>query len=212
MDDVEAAQSAYLAKRWAQPVRIFGYIVVGAGVLVVVGGLIGGVASMDQKNGATGLLVVVGALILGALMFLQGSMVLMLSYYVKMRSEEVTKRVNSALYSSDTGVRGRLDESIRQDDLQSSIEVNVYNREEELDMGQRHLNQLETQRLAKERQAEQMRLTRARLQEGQEQELKRLNEMSTPRRIWDTHRPAIVLTFVSAILAILVTWLLLGSL
>ena len=97
MDAVNAAQSAFLAKRWTQPVKIFGYIVIGMAVLSVAGSLIGGAASIGQTGGASGLIVMASGLVIGALIFLQGALVLMLAYYVQMRSEEVTMRVNAML-------------------------------------------------------------------------------------------------------------------
>jgi hypothetical protein len=100
-DAVDAAQSAFLAKRWTQPVKIFGYIVIGMAVLSVAGSLIGGAASIGQTGGASGLLVMVSGLVLGALIFLQGALVLMLAYYVQMRSEEVTMRAKAMLASDE---------------------------------------------------------------------------------------------------------------
>ena len=83
---------------WVTPVKVFGYItVVLAGVLPFAG-LVGVFAQLNTSPGAAAG-ASVGALVLAALPFLQGSLVLMVATYVQMRAQRTIARTSQVLAS-----------------------------------------------------------------------------------------------------------------
>lgn len=106
MESVAASVSADRALRWTQPVKIFGYIVIVAGVLVAVVGVISGLATLGGRQGQAGLATMMGALVAGAVIFLQGSFVLMITHYVEMRARYLNARVSRALEPDEDGDGG----------------------------------------------------------------------------------------------------------
>lgn len=98
MEAVQAAASADKAKRWTQPVKIFGYIVIVFAAIIAALGILAGIVGLfTSRAGNAALAAVPGSLIIAAVLFLQGSVVLMFAYYVQMRAEEVSMRVTKLL-------------------------------------------------------------------------------------------------------------------
>jgi len=105
MEAVQAAASADKARRWTQPVKIFGYIVIVFAALIAGFGLLAGLAGLFTRTGSAALATIPASLVFAAVLFLQGSLVLMLAYYVQMRAEEVSMRVTKLLEDDgDDGV------------------------------------------------------------------------------------------------------------
>ena len=102
MEAVEAAASADKAKRWTQPVKLFGYIVIAIAAIIGIFGTIGGIAIITTQAPAQGFASLAASLVLAAVIFLQGAVVLMLAWYVQMRAEEVSMRVARLLEDDES--------------------------------------------------------------------------------------------------------------
>ncbi len=105
MAAVQAAESASRAIAWTRPVRFFGYVVIVMAVLLAAIGLIVGVtlafSPSDGRQEIFAAIVLLSSLVIAAVNFLFGSAVLMISYYVKMRSEDVVAKVDLLLAEED---------------------------------------------------------------------------------------------------------------
>jgi len=98
IEAVRAAGSADKARRWAQPVKVFGHIVIGiaaATVVLAVASVILGLFTSQVPSGALAAFGV--SSVIAVVLFLQGSAVLMVAYYIQMRAEEVSARVTKLL-------------------------------------------------------------------------------------------------------------------
>lgn len=100
MEWVEASSLAYRVKSWATPVRVFGYVVLGLAAAMLVTGLLGGVASLaTYPQAALGAVVV--SIVASAVLFLQGSVVLMVATYIQMRAQQTIAQTSQVLASDD---------------------------------------------------------------------------------------------------------------
>ena len=100
MEMVEASSLAYRVKSWTTPVRVFGYIVVVVAGLVLVIGLLAGLAGLSD-NPPVALGVITSAIVASALLFLQGSLVLMIALYVQMRAQQTIAETSRLLDEDD---------------------------------------------------------------------------------------------------------------
>ena len=96
MEWVEASSLAYRVKSWTTPVKIFGYITVILAAIILIVGVVAGLAGLSSNpSAAAGALM--GALVISALLFLQGSLVLMVATYVQMRAQQTIARTSQVL-------------------------------------------------------------------------------------------------------------------
>lgn len=96
MEWVEASSLAYRVKSWTTPVKVFGYVTIVLASVVLIAGIIGAFAGIvANPSAAAGALV--GALVIAALLFLQGSLVLMVATYVQMRAQQTIARTSQVL-------------------------------------------------------------------------------------------------------------------
>jgi len=102
MEWVEASSLAYRVKSWTTPVKVFGYITVSLAAIVLIVGVVAAVAGLaTSPSAAAGALF--GALVISAVLFLQGSLVLMIATYVQMRAQQTIARTSQVLSSESDG-------------------------------------------------------------------------------------------------------------
>ena len=100
LEMVEASSLAYRVKSWTTPVRVFGYVVVIVAGLALIVGLLAGLAGLSG-NPSVALGVITSAIVVSSLLFLQGSLVLMIAFYVQMRAQETIAETSRILNEDD---------------------------------------------------------------------------------------------------------------